>query len=232
MSTPQCLKKGPRIIPINVWCQFGQILGHFGPWPDRQNGFGLMLVGSRFGLRQEVLRFFEVKFMFGQGHLEKQNYFSYFLARRASGIMRWINLHFNANFMFDSKSGWASWASEYLVACGFSNGSSFTTPTTVILNTINKSILVLVTSSPTRFILYSILFSIRSTKLSLSLLHEKIIESSFKPVFDLPMNRFESIRLDKWMFSDCSSFIWFRLTRRRQGKLWFTCFGGRMMKRG
>ena len=47
---------------------------------------------------------------------------------------------------------------EYLVACGFSNGSSFTTPTTVILNTINKSILVLVTSSPTRFILYIVKF--------------------------------------------------------------------------
>ena len=65
------------------------------------------------------------------------------------------------------------------------------------------------------------------------------IVGSFKAVFDLRICRFESIRLDDWMCSDRgfiaqgSTFIWFRLTRRRQGKLRlrFTCFGGRPVKR-
>ena len=61
--------------------------------------------------------------------------------------------------------------------------------------------------------------------------HAKIIESSFKSVFDLPTNRFESIRLGKWMFSVRGSFIWTRPTKRRQGDLRFNCFGGRLMKR-
>jgi hypothetical protein len=36
-------------------------------------------------------------------------------------------------------------------------------------------------------------------------LHAEIIESSFKPVFVPPINGFDSIRLDKWMFFDRGS---------------------------
>jgi hypothetical protein len=66
----------------------------------------------------------------------------------------------------------------------------------------------------------------------LSVMHSKIIESSFEPGFDFRLNRFESILLREWTFSERFSFIWFsRLMRRRHGKLWFTCFGGRLKKR-
>ena len=42
----------------------------------------------------------------------------YFFASRASCIMRRINLYLHV----DTKSCWASWVSEHLVACGLSNG--------------------------------------------------------------------------------------------------------------
>ena len=66
----------------------------------------------------------------------------------------------------------------------------------------------------------------------LSMSHAKKPKGSFKPVFDFRTNRFKSIRLDEWIFSDRgfnargSSFIWLILTGTRQGKPWFTCFGG------
>ena len=69
-------------------------------------------------------------------------------------------------------------------------------------------------SSSTRFILYPkkfceevypSIFQFEQRDLSVS--HAKIIESSFKPVFDFLINIFEFVRLDKRKFSDRGSFI-------------------------